>query len=176
MTRPYSEVRRLRSSRSNSIPAASTISRASWTRRKVLDISPGQVTWLRGQPQMPGMGTRVAGSPPPPRPGPARRGRAADAEDAQRRRRIALAPLRCRDGITGGDPIQRQLVVGIGMAGAGLAGARRLAVAVVRLPGKVDQAADLRRRGIEGGIIEAVAEAARELGLFDMRAALALAN
>src|SRR5688572_22362384 len=102
--------------------------------------------------------------------------RAADAEDAQRCGGIAMALLRQRDRVAGGNPVQRQVVVGVGMARASLARVRRLAVAVIRIPGKVDQAPDLRRHGIERGIVESVAEAARDLALVDLRAALALAD
>ena len=62
------------------------------------------------------------------------------------------------------------------MAGPRLAGARRLARAVVAAPGEVGQARDLSLRRVERGIVEAMPEAGGEFRLADMSAALSLAN
>ena len=52
MVRPYSDVIRLRSRTSTSIPACSSVSRAIPTSRKDFDISFGQVPSLRAEPQI----------------------------------------------------------------------------------------------------------------------------
>jgi hypothetical protein len=60
--------------------------------------------------------------------------RAIDEEDARRSRPIIVKTFGGVDGIAGGQPVDRDVVVGVGEAGTGLAGGRRLATVVIGIP------------------------------------------
>src|SRR3954463_12457737 len=64
--------------------------------------------------------------------------RTVDQQDARLRRGRLLPPLGLPDGIARGDPLERQLVLGIGVARTGRFGARRLAAFVIAVPGCID--------------------------------------
>src|SRR3954470_13142220 len=61
-------------------------------------------------------------------------GRAIDDEDSRRSGRIIVATLGGVDGIARDQPVGRNFVVGIGEAGTGLAGDRRLPTVFICIP------------------------------------------
>ena len=68
--------------------------------------------------------------------------RAVDQQNAWRRRRVLLPLLGLLDGAAGFDPVDRKVVVGIGVTLPGFAGVRRLAIVVVGIPGRIRDTAD----------------------------------
>jgi hypothetical protein len=79
-----------------------------------------------------------------------------------------------RDRGAGVEPLDGEIVVGIGKARTRLAGDRRLAAVGVGLPGDRRQPIDRRALGLEGGIGEALGEAAPEGRLVELRAGIPL--
>jgi hypothetical protein len=69
--------------------------------------------------------------------------RGVDQQDARGRRRVRLAALGVLDPVAGGEPVERELIIGIGEAVAGAARMRRLARIRISLPGGVENALDL---------------------------------
>jgi hypothetical protein len=90
--------------------------------------------------------------------------------------RIALLRLGCVDALARLQPLDRQLLLGIGEAGARLPSARALAVLVVPVPCGVHHAFDLVPHAVEGGIVEALAQPAIELLARQLDGALAFTD
>jgi hypothetical protein len=74
------------------------------------------------------------------------------------------------------EPLDRQRVLGIGEARAGLPRARALVVLVVRHPGDLDDPVHFGRRPVERRVVEVLAIAALELGAAQLDVGLALAD
>src|SRR5262249_32606404 len=89
--------------------------------------------------------------------------RAVDDEDARGRGGGVMGLLGGPDRGPRGEPIDRQIVVGIGELGAGLAGARRLAAGVVGLPRDVLDRVELRAQRLECKIDKLAQEARAKL-------------
>jgi hypothetical protein len=111
-----------------------------------LDISPGQVWSLREAPQMTRMRERDRGS-------------FWRFSAARSRRRVS-------------SHFDRQRELRVREAGAGGARARALAVFVVALPGHVHDPIDLGTHGVEGRVVETLAQARAELRLAQGHASL----
>src|SRR6185369_9003178 len=101
--------------------------------------------------------------------------RAADDERARRRRRVALRCLGALDPLARREPLDREVVVGVGVAGTGLARLRRLALVPIVVPGDLLDAAERIALAIEVGIEEELPEALAELLAAERRRRLPLA-
>ena len=88
-------------------------------------------------------GTRVLGA-----------GRAIDDEDARGACRIIMTTSGVVDGIARGQPVDRNLIVGIGETGAGLAGDRRLSTVVIGVPRRIGDGLQLALQRREDRIHE----------------------
>ena len=72
--------------------------------------------------------------------------RAIDDEDARRSRGVIMTTAGVVDGVARGQPIDRDLIVGIGEAGAGLAGDRRLSAVVIGIPRRIGDGLEHERQ------------------------------
>ncbi|MGY4228576.1 hypothetical protein ACVMIH_005937 [Bradyrhizobium sp. USDA 4503] len=84
---------------------------------------------------------------------------AVDQQDMRRFVWIVVPALRFIDGIARGQPIDREIIVGIGKTGAGLAGNRRLARMTIGVPGAGDDRRKLRLHGLKDRIGKSLAVA-----------------
>ena len=80
--------------------------------------------------------------------------RAIDDEDARRSRRIIVTTFGGFDGVVCVHPIDGDVVVGVGKAGAGLAGDRRLSTVVIGIPGGIGNGLQLALQRRKDGIRE----------------------
>jgi hypothetical protein len=131
------------------MPAPDSSSRTIEARRNVLEISPGHVPSLRGEPQTTRACVGAAGSD----------------------HVLRAASMRARR-----EPFDRQLVVGIGVADAGLARHRRLAAVAIGVPCDRLEARDRRVLRAKRRIEERLAKAHGELGAIERARRLAFAN
>ena len=101
--------------------------------------------------------------------------RAVDDEHARLRGRIVVAPLRFKNGLAGGEPVDRDFIVRIGKARSRLAGQRRFSRMAVGVPRGRDDGVEFALQRPEGRIDEAAAIALLEFlaRQFDGRHSLA---
>ena len=139
MLRPYSLASRDRSSVRTSVPSTPQISLAISSSRQLFDISPGQVCSLAA--------------------------RAIDDQDARRRALVVMLGLRLVDRRLGRDPVDRQIVVGIGEARARLLRCRDSCGSLDSRPRRPPRPCRARRAAVERGIGELRQEALCEIPL-----------
>jgi hypothetical protein len=80
--------------------------------------------------------------------------RAVDQQNAVRTGGVLMLSLRGRYGLAGGDPINRQLVVGIGKVRPGLSRVRALAGALVGVPGRFGDLVELDTKASSSALRE----------------------
>jgi diketogulonate reductase-like aldo/keto reductase len=101
-------------------------------------------------------------------------GRSRDEEKAGRARLILMPLLREVDGVLRGDPIDREIVIGVGETWTRLAGLGAFSVVAVGIPGGIGDPLKLASQRLEGRILKLLEKPFAELGLVEGRIGRAL--